>query len=536
MPPAQATSDSAHWRRLTLGLGFLFVFIGLFTFRDYGMSWDQTTRWTSGDIKVKYFQQLAEAEDKSEFIRTYFTDNYPGLYDMSLSLLSKVLPTDRLSIDQFMSFSFAVLLFAAVVGVSKTIGNWQLAFFAGLFLLCMPRVYGHAFINPKDIPFAATYWLALLSLFAYATNPARLPSWPKTILCGLAIGACLATRIAGLVLFAYLGLIIVRNLWVQNRNGSPIRPMIMGWLARGPVIVAIAYCVLIPLWPGIHKSPFGASAAILEKLHSVSNAIPLFYQGRTYAAGDLPPLYAFGITWVTTPIFLLLLLAIGAIVSGIGLSKPIAIRNFLQSPAALLAFVLVFPFAYISIKQPYIHNGTRHLLFALPAIAIGSAAALCWLKAQLRNRFPRFHYFPNLAVFAFVAIQSLWMYSFHPYQYVYFNSFAGGPEKARFNYEFEYWFTANREALTSLIEKLESNNDPRIGNGHSISLLVAGPIETVRYFADNRFSFTTDPKQADFYIAGTTLQTHELIQAPVYLTIERNGIPLTVIKELKQLP
>lgn len=533
MPETLATTPHTIWRNLTLGLGFLFVLIGFSSFQDYGMSWDQTTRWESGDLKVEYYQKLTEAEDKGAFIKSYFTDNYPGLYDMTLSWLSRVLPFDRLSIDQFMSFGFAVLLFASVVGVSKKFGNWRLAFLSGLFLLCMPRIYGHAFINPKDIPFAGTYWLSLLALFSFTTDPKRLPSLRQTILCGLAIGSCLSTRIAGLVLFGYLGVIVFRNLILLYKNKTELRSHLIGWLSRFPAIIIIAYAILIPLWPGIHKSPFGASTAILEKLHSVSNSIPLYYQGQAYTEGQVPPFYVFGITWVTTPVFILSLVAIGALATLARLRRESAFRDFFLNRSALLAFVLIFPFLYITVKQPYIHNGSRHLLFALPALAIGAAASLIWIRNAIIAHFPRYHYLPYLAVFGFAITQALWMFSYHPYQYIYFNRFAGGLQKARYNYEFEYWFTANREAFVTLVEKLESTNDPRLAGDSSIALLVAGPIETVRYFADERFTFTSDPQRADFFIAGTTLQTHELIDAPVYLTVERNGIPLTVIKELR---
>src|SRR5439155_15365409 len=81
-------------------------------------------------------------------------------------------------------------------------------FFSALFLALTPVFYGHMFINPKDIPFAALY---LLALYCFMLTYDALPRVPRRLLIasGVAAGLTMGVRVGGIVLLGYLGL-----LWV----------------------------------------------------------------------------------------------------------------------------------------------------------------------------------------------------------------------------------------------------------------------------------------------------------------------------------
>ena len=52
-----------------------------------------------------------------------------------------------------------------------------------------------------------------------------------------------------------------------------------------------------------------------------------------------------------------------------------------------------------------------------------------------------------------------WLASFHlhPYQYIYYNSFIGGPQGAFRRYETDYWMTSFREA-TAYVNSVAPEN------------------------------------------------------------------------------
>ena len=69
------------------------VVIGLvmaFTVSDYGVSWDETFRWSGGDAKLRYYEALFSGDFNQAAALRQKTDHYPGLFDLPLTLYRKV--------------------------------------------------------------------------------------------------------------------------------------------------------------------------------------------------------------------------------------------------------------------------------------------------------------------------------------------------------------------------------------------------------------------------------------------------------------
>jgi hypothetical protein len=64
---------------------------------------------------------------------------------------------------------------------------------AALFLTLAPTYYGHEFINPKDLPFAALYLLSLRYIVQMALDFPDL-RWSYTLKAGLALGGAPGRR------------------------------------------------------------------------------------------------------------------------------------------------------------------------------------------------------------------------------------------------------------------------------------------------------------------------------------------------------
>ena len=111
-----------------------------------------------------------------------------------------------------------------------------LAFFSTLFLAVLPHFYGHAMINPKDIPFMATYTLGLATVVRVSQRLVlhETIKWHRFVLCGLAIGLAGASRVPGLVLLAIAGAAWVgATLFGGWQHKHPVEPLKTGFfLAR----------------------------------------------------------------------------------------------------------------------------------------------------------------------------------------------------------------------------------------------------------------------------------------------------------------
>jgi hypothetical protein len=100
------------------------------------------------------------------------------------------------------------------------------------------------------------------------------------------------------------------------------------------------------------------------------------------------------------------------------------------------------PFVYVLWQRPPMYDGFRHFLFILPPVfalgGIAMDAMLTWLRGPALR----------LAVVAVLIAPGLLAgLRLHPYEYTYYNLFAGGTDQASYNFETDYWLTCYKEAL-----------------------------------------------------------------------------------------
>ena len=95
---------------------------------------------------------------------------YGGLFDLSAMAISKLTGiSEEYSVEfhavrRFLCavFGFIAILFTGLLG--KQIGGWPLAFLSSILMFVSPRFLGDSMVNPKDIPFAAGFIVALYYL------------------------------------------------------------------------------------------------------------------------------------------------------------------------------------------------------------------------------------------------------------------------------------------------------------------------------------------------------------------------------------
>jgi hypothetical protein len=257
-----------------------------------------------------------------------------------------------------------------------------------------------------------------------------------------------------------------------------------------------------------------------ESVHSA--ALPASYLPH-YFLVKTPELLLFGI---------LLAIAFGA--------RRLVTRELPEDGRDLLAwgmfvFALLFPPLYAIVQKTILYDTLRHFLFITPLLAgiagMGYAAGAHWLRGQPALLRYGVAIMLALAVARHVQVMTI----LHPHQYIYYNQLVGGVAGAEGRYEMDYWGNSYAEAVRALQDRLRRER-PRAFARTRYKIHVCGgwqrgtPSSAVYFFPPN-FVYTRELAKADFVLCLTRWRQDLEIEGPIYLTVERFGVPLTVVKD-----
>lgn len=140
---------------------------GLLTFRDYGESPDESSLYTYSEYSLQAYRKffsLGFDPDLGKGIVRYYgpafvmgANLFARLFNM---LTNNLLKTDAWHLAYFLVFQ------ACVLGFYSLVKRWlskPAALTTSLLFLFQPLLWGHAFINPKDLPFMAFFLASVLT-------------------------------------------------------------------------------------------------------------------------------------------------------------------------------------------------------------------------------------------------------------------------------------------------------------------------------------------------------------------------------------
>jgi len=517
------------------GLFSILAILIVATFTHYGITWDEPLQNNYGADIAKYYQMLLlhgiymPPIDKAPNLTLY-----GGLYD------TLVFPCNLL----FRGHEFEARHFLnALVGLLGIVGCWKVArfvagpavaFWAALLLSIMPRYYGAMFNNPKDIPFAVGYIWSIYFILRFVEH---LPSVPTdiTIKLGLAIGTTLATRIGGLVLFGYLGLVI--GVWLVVRIAREgFSKAALRWalsaFASAAQAACVAWLLMLLFWPWAQVRPLTRPFEAMRKFSHYDDWRGVLVFNGVMLHGPrphVPRTYVLQWLFMTLPEIVLVGLAIGLIYIVWHLLAKGAreIRPDLWSGAILL-LAAVFPIAYVIIQKSILYNAERHVTFVLPPLACLAAWGGYSVFASLNGTGKKL---ATISVLAYLSFHVVTMVRLHPDEYVYFNQFVGGLKGANGLYETDYWGNSYREAVHDLTQYVQTSGTPSRDGKYKVYIVYAFPA-CISYYLPKNFSLTTEPTEADFFIANTSFRVDRSLDGRVIARVERFGVPLAVVKEL----
>ena len=476
----------------------LFALAGLLQAGDYGIGPDELPQRRIATANLNYILGQGAAFDDLPHPHAY----YGAAFELPLLLAERALGLEDYAQVHRLRLFLTHLLF--IVGgyfcwrlAYRLGGNRMIALLILLLFLLHPRLYGHSFVNTKDLPFLSMFVLVLYLL----ERAFRKETAGAFILLGVAVGLLTNLRIMGLALFPVI--LALRGLDLGMAAGGPAR---QGILRRAGLFFLAGALTFYAATPYAWTNPIGYLAGSLEVAVNHPQVWPQLFQGEIRPSDTMPPHY--GITWfgITTPPLIMLLGLVGMVVAAAGgIARPRAVfgntrRRFLL---LLLAALLLPPLA-AALLGPNQYSGWRHLYFVYAPLCLLAAVGLRGLAAGLARWRPW-----RVGVYALTAaglgLLLLQIAQLYPLQYVYFNFLVdrATPEYLRTQYEMDYWRLAYREGLEHLLARHPGETlVVRMGPRHR-NILPAAERQRLllatggRHRADYELTHRLDPAQPD---------------------------------------
>lgn len=507
------------------------VLIGIFVFRDYGLSWDEPLfydyadalgyaysprEWFSGsfDLENSYGPS---AEDHKTRGPAYLFLARNFVYGL------ETLGSDRASAWHLVNFLFFQL---GIYFFHRLATRWMSstsAFVATTFFSFQPLLWGHAFINPKDPPFLVFFLGAVCLGFEMVdeiSTSDNTQRW-KVIAAAFCLGIATSIRVlgplAGLLIIAYA---LVTGNKDFKKNLKPIGTYIL-----------ISIAVMLLTWPYLWENPIARLFETLKFMSDNPTELAVLFNGEIFRADDMPRRYLPFMLWSTLTEPTWFLFGLGAVIGFWKFVKNESSNQELASLTLMLSW-FIFLVAYVVIFKPAIYDGLRHFLFILPPLFIFSGFVFERVfERRANHRLIELIWLRAGFVLVLLAPGINGIIQLHPYEYAYYNSYVGGTSGVFRTYETEYWLTCYKEAVQKLDASL---NQPA-------NVFVLREAYIAEYYSDGNTivrdlrSAMSEVKPGDYILVNTRTNDDRAIfrEAPPVLQIGRQG---AIFCEVKQTP
>jgi hypothetical protein len=520
---ARICDDAAMLALAVVGL------VASFTFRDYGLGWDDYTHAEYADLLLKMYGSGFKDTAALSFVNLYM---YGGGFDMAAALLHKVIPLELFETRRLVGAMVGIIGLAVTWRLSRRVGG-PVAGLATLLLLALcPTFYGHMFMNPKDAPFAVAMVVLMLGLVRLAEEY-PCPS-PRTVLIiGLGAGLSIGSRILGCLalLYALVGFmpLLIEEVRTLGAREAPRRLVKVAYALLPGLI--LSYLVMGLIWPFSIVKPGNPFEAATYFSHFFEKPWKEMFDGTVFSVPDMPWSYLPTLFALQLPEILLALTAVSIVASIASLPRSdVPARR--KTILLMLTLAAVLPIAIAILMRPALYNGIRHFIFVIPPMTVLAGLAFArgmdWLKDNRRSWQP-----VALAVFGFGLMLPLGeMIRLHPYQYTHFNHIAGTVRGADDRYMLDYWGLAFKQASDSLREQLDDRHETP-PPGHKWNVAVCGPHRGAQVALGPNFTIGWDSHVADFAMTLGEFYCKGLISAPILVEIKRDDVVFARVYDIR---
>ena len=506
--------------------------VAVFTFRDYGLGWDDYTHSQYGDLLLKLYGSGFANTEALSFVNLY---KYGGGFDMAAALAAKVLPFDLFETRRLVGAAIGIVGLFVTWRLARRLGGSNGGPIAGLAALLLlatcPLYYGHMFMNAKDAPFAVAIVILLFGIVRTLDEYPR-PNIRTVVIMGVGLGLAFGTRIlAGIAApAAAVALLVIIATDIRERGWTRAAQRFGQFIWLMLPALGLGYLIMGLLWPWAITSPLNPLRAAEYFDTFFEKPWEELYEGRQIPVPDMPSSYLPHLFLLTLPEVMLVLGDIGFFtILAISLRKEIITNR--RASLLVLALAPILPIVLAMVMRPALYNGVRHFIFAVPPFAAVGGLAFAWLADRLRR-----YGWPALGILAAVfiagiALPVIDMTRLHPYEYTSFNTASGGVRVAQDKYMLDYWGLSFKQAAEELKSSLHRASD-KPPDGRKWVVAICGPQPGAEVSLGPDFETTYDQKKADFAMALGTFYCRHL-QAPILATVEREGVVYATVYDFR---
>lgn len=381
---------------------------------------------------------------------------YGQSVDNLTALINRVFNIDNEFLTRHFTgaFFFWLLLLFAGLAAYEIAGSFRASAVVVVSMLLMPRLFGQAFGNLKDIPFATGYLAGIYFIIRFLKELPE-PTWKTAIGLGLAVAFTISVRIGGLILFAYLGAaLLLYFIWKPFllKHIVSTKLCLVKAIGQGTAILVTGYFGGLLFWPFALQDVWHHPLESLQVMEHYKVSIRQIFEGTLTWSSDLPWYYLPKWLLISTPGFIFLGLIFYLLIS--------ILKNKINSNKQLffelfLLFALFFPLVYVVVIKANLYSGVRQMLFVLPLLAIFSAVGFVRFFERMKAKPVKIagaFFFFGMMVFPLQHQATTF-----PVDYVYFNEVSGGNKKAWSEYEYDYYFHSIRKASEYLADLVGDN-------------------------------------------------------------------------------
>jgi len=495
------------------------LIIGVITYHDYGISWDEPAQRGPGVLSFDYiFHGSQELFNKKN-------DNHGAGFELVLVMLEKMFRlTDTRDIylmRHIVSHVFFLCsIFAGYVLIYRLYKSQFLASVGFFMLAFMPRIYAHSFYNTKDIPFLCMFlFVFLVCHIAFDKNK----TWLFFVL-GLLCGYATSIRIMGVM----LGVIILFFMIIDTINN---KDKVKKSLVQMLVFIAGFILLLYLPWPFLWRSPIHNFVDSFQKLsHYSAWKGGLLFDGKILYSDKPLPLIYFPTWFMITIPELWLLAGFGGIVFlAIDFFKKPAtfLQNNPERNNLLYLYCFFVPAFAVLFLHSVIYDDWRHLYFIYPSFVM--------IGLYVINKFMQGKYKKIVqgACILQMVIISFSMFQYFPFSEVYFNNLVSHEEEhLRKTYDMEYWGCSFKQGLDHILE-VDTSKDIHICCEYTTML--NNNIMLLRPEDRTRFHFSMFDT-ADYYMSNFRLHPDDYPGTNIEYQIEEAGSTIFRIYKLKTSP
>jgi hypothetical protein len=478
-----------------------FFFIGITFFRDFGIYGDEPIhRWIGSiyylhikellinfNLNNEYIEKIKNLSNDEQF-RLWI--HYPIFFDLLTEFISDVLNINSTKnifklrhLTNFLIFFLSLIFFYKLI--LERFKSYYLAILGIVLIFFSPRIFAESFYNSKDILFLS---LTIINIY-FSIKFINSQNNKNLFLYSLTAGLLINSRIMG-ILFPLLTFSIILFDAMDNNK------ILLNKIIKIIISSIIISLTIILFWPFLWIDPvknFGLYMEFVQNLPTVRN----LYFGQQLLSNQTPwhfiPVWMF----ITIPIatlmfslvgFVLLILKFISRLSSIDKTNKIWFeKNELQD--FFIFFLLSFPLIVaLSFKNNF--DGWRHYYYLYPLLIYH----LLYFLHLIRDLKFKFFIVINIFIILNILFTAKWIFNYHPYQYVYFNSVSKNFIKDSF--DLDYFGLSIKQSLDYI---LKNDDKDKIKIAAAGEAWIKGPMLILDESSQKRI-LLSDLNDADYLI------------------------------------